>query len=93
MLVLEGLVKAYGATRAVHDVTLTIPAGQFVGVIGRSGAGIRVCVDSPAAANGTQQEYYSLRETPWATQRNSVSTALARVATARFNSASIAPAC
>lgn len=39
MLVLEGLAKQYGATRAVHDVHLTIPAGQFVGVIGRSGAG------------------------------------------------------
>src|SRR6202789_1884008 len=39
MLVLDGLVKQYGATRAVHDVHLTIPAGQFVGVIGRSGAG------------------------------------------------------
>src|ERR1700744_1670406 len=39
MLVLDGLAKQYGATRAVHDVHLTIPAGQFVGVIGRSGAG------------------------------------------------------
>jgi phosphonate transport system ATP-binding protein len=39
MLVLEGLTKAYGETRAVQDVSLTIPAGQFVGVIGRSGAG------------------------------------------------------
>jgi phosphonate transport system ATP-binding protein len=39
MLVLEGLTKTYGETRAVHDVCLTVPAGQFVGVIGRSGAG------------------------------------------------------
>ena len=39
MLVVEGLGKAYGETRAVHDVSLTVPAGQFVGVIGRSGAG------------------------------------------------------
>jgi phosphonate transport system ATP-binding protein len=38
-LVLEGLTKAYGNTRAVHDVSLAIPAGRFVGVIGRSGAG------------------------------------------------------
>jgi phosphonate transport system ATP-binding protein len=39
MLVLEGLTKAFGDTRAVQDVSLTVPAGQFVGVIGRSGAG------------------------------------------------------
>ena len=39
MLVLEGLTKAFGETRAVQGVDLTIPAGQFVGVIGRSGAG------------------------------------------------------
>jgi phosphonate transport system ATP-binding protein len=39
MLVLEGLTKAYGETRAVHGVRLAVPAGQFVGVIGRSGAG------------------------------------------------------
>jgi phosphonate transport system ATP-binding protein len=39
MLVLQGLTKAFGETRAVQDVSLTIPAGQFVGVIGRSGAG------------------------------------------------------
>jgi phosphonate transport system ATP-binding protein len=39
MLALEGLAKRYGATRAVEHVELTIPTGQFVGIIGRSGAG------------------------------------------------------
>jgi phosphonate transport system ATP-binding protein len=39
MLVLEGLSKAYGNTRAVDHVDLVVPAGQFVAVIGRSGAG------------------------------------------------------
>jgi phosphonate transport system ATP-binding protein len=39
MLVVEGLTKAFGETRAVRDVSLAVPEGQFVGVIGRSGAG------------------------------------------------------
>ncbi len=39
MLVLDGLTKAFGASVAVSGVSLSIPRGQFVGVIGRSGAG------------------------------------------------------
>jgi phosphonate transport system ATP-binding protein len=39
MLVIEGVSKVYGATRAVDGVSFAVPHGQFVGVIGRSGAG------------------------------------------------------
>lgn len=39
MLVLDGVEKVFGRTHAVRAVSLTIPRGQFVGVIGRSGAG------------------------------------------------------
>jgi phosphonate transport system ATP-binding protein len=39
MLVLEGLTKRFGAVRALDGVTLKVPRGQVVGVIGRSGAG------------------------------------------------------
>ncbi|KAA5603596.1 phosphonate ABC transporter ATP-binding protein [Blastochloris sulfoviridis] len=39
MLVLDGLSKRYGDIYAVADVSLEIPAGGFVGIIGRSGAG------------------------------------------------------
>jgi phosphonate transport system ATP-binding protein len=39
MLILEGLARHYGDRRAVDGVSLAIPRGQFVGVIGRSGAG------------------------------------------------------
>jgi phosphonate transport system ATP-binding protein len=39
MLELVNLSKHYGDVRAVDDVSLTIPDGQMVGVIGRSGAG------------------------------------------------------
>ena len=36
---LEGVVKAFGAHRAVDDVTLEIAAGQFVTLLGPSGCG------------------------------------------------------
>ncbi len=39
MLVLDGVTKAFGKSAAVSDLSLSIPRGQFVGVIGRSGAG------------------------------------------------------
>lgn len=39
MLVLEGVSKHFGDTVAVCDVSLEIPRGGFVGIIGRSGAG------------------------------------------------------
>lgn len=39
MLVLEGVSRRFGANAAVSDVSLSIPPGRFVGVIGRSGAG------------------------------------------------------
>lgn len=39
MLELFSLKKTFGQTRAVDDVTLSIEAGQMVGIIGRSGAG------------------------------------------------------
>jgi phosphonate transport system ATP-binding protein len=35
----HGVSKVYGTTRALDRVSLTVPAGQFVAVIGRSGAG------------------------------------------------------
>lgn len=39
MLEIEGLTRRFGPVKAVDGVSLTIPAGQMVGVIGRSGAG------------------------------------------------------
>jgi phosphonate transport system ATP-binding protein len=39
MLEIEGLTRKFGTTIAVDQVTLRIPDGQMVGVIGRSGAG------------------------------------------------------
>ena len=39
MLELQNVSRSFGATRAVRDVSLAIPRGEMVGVIGRSGAG------------------------------------------------------
>ena len=39
MLELRNVSRSFGATQAVADVSLRVPRGQMVGVIGRSGAG------------------------------------------------------
>jgi phosphonate transport system ATP-binding protein len=39
VLVLSDVTKAFGKSTAVSGVSISIPKGQFVGVIGRSGAG------------------------------------------------------
>ncbi len=39
MLKIDGLSKHYSTVKAVDDVSLEIPTGQMVGIIGRSGAG------------------------------------------------------
>jgi phosphonate transport system ATP-binding protein len=39
MLRIAGLSRSYGDTFAARDITLDIPRGAFIGVIGRSGAG------------------------------------------------------
>ena len=39
MLRLDGVTKSFGGKKAVDGVSLVVPTGQMVGVIGRSGAG------------------------------------------------------
>ncbi|MBB2974739.1 ABC-2 type transport system ATP-binding protein [Microbacterium endophyticum] len=38
-LVVRGVTKLFGATRAADDVNLTVPAGTFYGLVGPNGAG------------------------------------------------------
>ncbi|MBN8631521.1 MAG: ABC transporter ATP-binding protein [Rhodobacterales bacterium] len=38
-VILQGLTKSFGATRALRDVTMTIPDGAFVVLLGPTGAG------------------------------------------------------
>ena len=38
-LALTGLGKSFGATAAVSDVDLSVPAGTFLGLVGPNGAG------------------------------------------------------
>ena len=39
-----GLVKAYGANRAVDGVTLSVPTGTICGVLGPNGAGKTITI-------------------------------------------------
>ena len=39
MLRLDGVVKKFGDKRAVDHVSLVVPAGQLLGVIGQCGSG------------------------------------------------------
>ena len=50
MLVIEGLTRRFGTKAAVDDVSLEIPAGSFVGVIGRSGASTVMATPRSGAA-------------------------------------------
>jgi len=38
-VVLRGIDKSFGDHRVLHDISLHIPAGQFVAIVGRSGCG------------------------------------------------------
>ena len=39
MLEINHVSKKYGAKEALHDVSLTLPRGQIVGLFGENGAG------------------------------------------------------
>jgi branched-chain amino acid transport system ATP-binding protein len=55
MLKLAQVTAGYGAIRVLHDVSLTIEAGEFVGVIGPNGAGKTTLLRS-IAGNCTMQK-------------------------------------
>src|SRR3954469_5322536 len=48
ILEIEGLSKSYGATEVLHDVNLSIEAGEFVAIVGFSGSGKTTLVSAIA---------------------------------------------
>ena len=50
MLRIEQLGKTFGGKPALADVNLSIDAGSFIGIIGRSGAGKSTQTKGPARA-------------------------------------------
>src|SRR5690606_12967465 len=39
MIELKQIVKKYGVKRALHDVTVSIPRGKVIGILGENGSG------------------------------------------------------
>ncbi|OYW59502.1 MAG: ABC transporter ATP-binding protein [Rhodobacterales bacterium 32-66-7] len=69
-VILSGLTKTYGATRALSDVSMTIPDGAFVVLLGPTGAGktttLRLIagLDRPDAGDIAIGGHSVLRDTP-----------------------------
>jgi multiple sugar transport system ATP-binding protein len=69
-VILSGLSKSYGATKALSDVTLTIPDGAFVVLLGPTGAGKTTTLraiaglDKPDAGDIRIDGQSVLQETP-----------------------------
>ena len=52
---LQGLSLRYGATQALADVTLELPAGRMLGLIGPDGVGKSSLLALGAGARGVQK--------------------------------------
>ena len=53
-ILLTDLVKRYGGQAALDGVSLTVPAGQFMALVGASGSGIGVGVSDIRASSSWQ---------------------------------------
>jgi sulfonate transport system ATP-binding protein len=90
--------KAFGPRTVLHDVSLTIPAGGFVSIVGRSGCGkstllrLMVGLDAPTAGTietgGAQSRlvFQEPRLLPWAKVEVNVAVGLGREVTTAADS-------
>ena len=74
LLELDHISKIYGDLRAVDDLTLTVPQGEWLAIVGSSGSGKTTlmnmigCMDTPSKGSvmleGRKLEYNNYRSLP-----------------------------
>ena len=69
MLRLEGVVKSFGDRRAVDQISLAVPPGQLLGVIGRSGRNLKQFSGAHALACPSDNEIYVAETANWRVQK------------------------
>ena len=70
-LTIRGIQKSFGERQVLRDIDLSIPAGQFVAVVGRSGCGkstllrLLAGLDAPTGGEPVSYTHLTLPTTPY----------------------------